>query len=257
MRRYTRCGALPLAAGMLLVAAAAPAYSGEEPSATPYRPTVSNPAALPVPGYLEVEAGFLRARNDPRRRDSLPVLFKYAFTENVGVLVGGEAHVRYYSDIDGKATGAGDANLTLKLNHTLNDKLAIGLEAGVKLPTAKDPIGSGKHDKLVNGIVSVEVGAATLDVNFGAQRLGAVNPGESRTAYTWAGALSYPINQRWGIAGEFSGVAQRGVSGTSQFLAAATYNVSKRVVLDGGIAWGLTRASTDRAVFVGITILMK
>ena len=103
---------------MLLVAAAAPAFSAEEPSATPYRPTISSPAALPAPGY--VEAGFLRATNDdPRRRDSLPVLFKYAFTENVGVLVGGEAHVRYYSGIDGKATGAGDTNLTLKLNHTL------------------------------------------------------------------------------------------------------------------------------------------
>lgn len=234
------------------------AYAAEELSATPYRPTVSNPAALSVPGHFEVEAGVLRTKNnDPHRRDSLPVLFKYAFTENIGVLLGGEAYVRYYSDIDGKANGVGDTNVILKLHHAVNDKLAVGLEAGVKLPTAKELIGSGKHDKIVNGIVSAELGEAALDVNLGVQRLGAINPGESRTAYTGAAALSYPLNDKWGIAGEISGVSQRGVPGTSQFLAAVSYNVSKTVVLDAGMAWGLNRASIDREMFAGITVLLK
>jgi hypothetical protein len=234
------------------------AYAAEELSATPYRPTVSNPAALSAPGHFEIEAGVLRTKNDdPRRRDSLPVLFKYAFTENVGVLLGGEAYVRYYSDIDGNATGVGDTNVILKLHHAVNDKLAVGLEAGVKLPTAKDPIGSGKHDQIVNGIVSAELGKAELDVNLGVQRLGAINPGESRTAYAWAAALSYPFNDKWGIAGEVSGVSQRGVPGTAQFLAAVSYNVSKTVVLDAGMAWGLNRASIDHSLFAGITVLLK
>ncbi len=249
---------LSLAAGILLAAAAVPAISAEEPSATPYRPTVSNPAALPTPGYAEVEAGFLRTRDaDPRRRSSLPVLFKYAFNENVGVLIGGEAHVRQHSDIDGKTTGVGDTNLTLKLNHSLNDGFGIGLEAGVKLPTARDLIGSGKHDKIVNGIMSAELGEAALDINLGAIHLGSVNPGESRTAYAWSTALSHAINDKWGIAGEFSGVSQRGVPGISQFLAAVSYNVSRKIVLDGGVAWGLTKASTDRALFAGMTVLLK
>jgi hypothetical protein len=234
------------------------AYAAEELSATPYRPTVSNPAALPVPGHFEIEAGVQRVKNDdPRRRDSLPVLFKYAFTENVGVLLGGEAYVRYYSDIDGKANGVGDTNVILKLHHAVNDKLAVGLEAGVKLPTAKDLIGSGKHDKIMTGIVSADLGEAALDLNLGAVRLGAVNPGESRTAYAGAAALSYPLNDKWGIAGEVSGVSQRGASGTAQFLAAVSYSVSKTVVLDAGMAWGLNRASIDHALFAGITVLLK
>lgn len=249
---------LSLAAGIVLAAAAVPAISAEEPSATPYRPTVSNPAALPVPGYVEVEAGFLHIRDaDPRRRSSVPALFKYAFNENVGVLVGGEAYVSQHSDIDGRTSGVGDTNVTLKLNHSLNDKVGIGLEAGVKLPTAKDTIGSGKHDKFAIGILSAELGEAALDINLGAVRLGGVNPGESRTAYAWAAALSHPLNDKWGVAGEFSGVSQRGAPGTSQFLVAASYNVSKKVVLDAGMAWGLTRASTDRALFAGMTVLLK
>ena len=31
---------------------------GQEPRATPYRPTLSNPAQLPVPGYVEMEMGW-------------------------------------------------------------------------------------------------------------------------------------------------------------------------------------------------------
>ena len=250
--------ALYLASAALVSAVPAAAPAAEELSATPYRPTVSNPADLSVPGHLEVEAGFLRSRNDdPRRRDSLPVLFKYAFTENVGVLVGGEGYVKYYSDIDGNAKGAGDTSLTLKLRHEVNDKLGLGLEAGVKLPTAKDLIGSGKHDVILNGILSAGLGEAALDLNVGAQRIGAVNPGESRMAYTWAAALSHPIGEKWGIAGEFSGVTQRGVPSATQFLAAVSYSASKTVVLDAGMAWGLSKGATDRTVFAGITVLIK
>src|SRR6185295_2102294 len=147
--------------------------AAEELAATPYRPTVSNPAALPVPGHVEVEAGFTRARDDdPRRRDSVPFLFKYAFSENAGMLIGGEPYVSQRSDIDGRVNGIGDTNLTLKVHHSLNDKVAIGLEAGIKLPTARDLIGSGKSDIVVNGIVSAELGEAALDVNLGAVRLG-------------------------------------------------------------------------------------
>jgi hypothetical protein len=249
---------LSAAIGVFLIAASLPAFSAEEPSATPYRPSVANPAALPVPGYLEVEAGFERTKDaDPRRRDSLPVLFKYAFNENVGVLIGGDAYVRHRSDIDGKANGVGDTSLTLKLHHALNDNLALGLEAGVKFPTAKDLIGSGKHDQTVTGIVSAELGKFALDLNLGLTRLGAVDPGASRYAYTWAAELSRPINEKWGITGELSAVTQRGEPTTSQFLTAISYNFSKKVVFDAGMAWGLNRASIDRAIFAGITVLLK
>jgi hypothetical protein len=252
-----------IVAGMRLACAGA-AFGADDPCpatdpcAKPYRPSVSNPAGLSAPGYLEVEAGFQRAKDDdPRRRDSIPVLFKYAFSENIGILIGGEGFVRQHSDIDGRTTGVGDTTLTLKLHHGLGEDLAVGLEAGVKVPTAKDLIGSGKPDGIINGIVSMKLGEADLDINLGAQRLGVVNPGESRMAYTWAAGVSYPISRSWGIGGEFSGVTQRGALSTSQFLTALNYNVSKKVVLDAGMAWGLTDASTDRTIFAGITVLLK
>ena len=49
------------------------AVAVDAPSVTPYRPSVSTPAALSAPGWLEVEAGVLRSRSDdPARRDSVP-----------------------------------------------------------------------------------------------------------------------------------------------------------------------------------------
>ena len=43
-------------AGMLL-AFFVPSVWAEQPTATPYRPTVSNPADLSEPGFFELEAG--------------------------------------------------------------------------------------------------------------------------------------------------------------------------------------------------------
>src|SRR5262249_32037159 len=67
--------------------------TGGEPSVTPYRPTVSDPADLSAPGWLEGEFGGLRTfGEDHSRSDSVPFLLKYAFDENHGILVGGNAY---------------------------------------------------------------------------------------------------------------------------------------------------------------------
>ena len=60
---------------------------------SPYRPSVSNSAQLPAPGQLEFEFGGLRQRSADTRRSSTPYLFKLAFDQAWGVLIGGEAHV--------------------------------------------------------------------------------------------------------------------------------------------------------------------
>lgn len=51
-----------------------------------------------------------------------------------------------------RAQGLGDTTVTLKRAWTVDDEPAFGMELGVKLPTAKDRIGSGKTDWSVNTI---------------------------------------------------------------------------------------------------------
>lgn len=233
------------------------AQADGEASVTPYRPTVSNPADLPAPGWLEGEFGLLRTRGEDRSRDdSAPWLLKYAFDENHGLLLGGDAFVR--AAVPGEATrsGGGDTFVEWKQRFPVSEHAAFGFEAGVVAPTAPHGLGVGKPAWIVNGILSTDVGAAHLDVNLGAERFTAPPAGASSWQSTWAAAASTSIDDQWGAAFELSGSHERGTPTQSQALVAFTYNVSKRLVLDAGGAYGLARAAHDRSIFAGATVLL-
>lgn len=237
---------------------ALPAAAAEEPSATPYRPTVSNPAALPVPGYLEMELGATHARGgEERMRRSFPVIAKYAFSDSLGVLIGSELGVTQTGHDGEKASGLGDTTLQLKLRHELTKDSALGLEAGVKAPTAKRALGSRKTDYLLNGIYSSEIGDYALDLNLGYTNFGVSDAAESRHGMSWAAAIGRALGQNWGIAIELSGAARKRERGLSQFMIALSYDVSKQVVLDAAIAVGLSKSAPDRALLAGATILFR
>jgi hypothetical protein len=237
----------------------APLWAADaEPFATPYRPTVSNPADLSAPGYFELEAGGQYQRgNTVTRRTSLPWLLKYAFTDRVGVMVGGEAWVSETDPAGSTARGLGDASVTLKLRQPLSDKSALGLEAGAKLATASAPLGSEKTDYTLNGIYSIDIGRHHLDVNLGWTRQGEIVSGESRNQFGWAAAVSHPFNDIWGGALEVAGTTRQGVEDTAQLLGALSYNWSKRIVLDCGAGFGLNKATPDVTVFAGAVVLLK
>ena len=242
-----------LAAGFALWAGAVLA---DAPEVTPYRPTVSNPAALCAPGLLEAEAGVARRRDDMGTRlFSAPYLFKYAFTKNFGVLLGGDAYLRQ-DDADGnRLTGVGDTVAEIKLKHEFSASMAVGLETGVRFPTAKTGLGSGKNDYLVNGIFSADLGAMDFDLNLAYTRLGSVDEEEGRGEINWAGALSGKLGGRWGWAGELSGTGQRGKSGRTQALAALTYQASRTLVFDCGLSHDLNRHTDETTLFAGFAVL--
>lgn len=227
--------------------------------ATPYRPTVSNPADLSEPGWLEVELGGQRIDGGgDKRRDSIPALAKLAFTENWGILVGGELGVRR-TDKDGVSyQGGGDTTVLVKHRiPTSTEGTAWGIEAGCKLPTAKDTIGSGKTDYIVNGIYSTDFSGNHLDLNLGPTHVGAIAAGEGRFQYNWASSVSRNLDEKWGVFGEVSGSYQQGAPALSQFLAGASCSFSKRIVFDAGATSGLAAAAQDWSVFAGVTILLQ
>jgi hypothetical protein len=250
-----RAAALPVAF-VCALALGSGAARADEPAATPYRPTVSNPAALPVPGFLEVEAGWQRTNGgDDAHRASIPWLLKYAFSDRFGVLVGGESALAVTDAGSTAWRGEGDTSLILKFSYPVNDWSALGLEAGRKFPTAARGFGSGEADDTLNGIYSVQLGDFSIDANLNVARLGASDPGQSRQQYGWATAVSHPLGEKWGAALELSGTRRDGAGTTRQVLAAASYNLSRRIVLDAGTARGLNRASPNSALFSGITVL--
>jgi len=258
MNNKQRASRITIAAACLCAALPPAQAEDKEAAATPYRPTVSNPAELPEPGWLELELGWQRIRGgSDTRRDSMPLTAKLAFSEDWGVLVGTEAGIRR-TDLDNNFfTGMGDTTMLLK--HRLGGESekngAWGIEAGVKASTAKDTLGSGKSDYLVNLIYSIDGLGNRLDLNLNGTRIGAVGEGEGRTQYGWAAALSRALDDNWTVFGEVSGAYRRATPAASQLMAGASYNVSKRVVVDAGMARGLSSAAQDWTAFVGVTVL--
>lgn len=204
--------------------AAFPLSWGEEllselPAVTPYRPSVSTPAALSAPGWLEAEAGLLRVGNSVENlRESLPYSLKLAFSADWGIRVAGEVLVRGSNAQGETATGFGDTSLVLKRRFAMNDHSAFGLELGAGFSTARAELGSGSGgtDVSVNGIYSADIGVLHTDVNRLVTRLARVATDESQLQTLYAAALSGNLNARWGIVGELSGTRQRGTDPTAQ-----------------------------------------
>lgn len=246
-----------LAATALACSAAASfAQAAAGPAVTPYRPSVSTPAALSAPGWLEVEAGLAREGGEPgARRDSLPYTLKLAFTEDWGIRVGGDALVSQRELAGGRTRGTGDTGVVLKRRFAIDDASAFGLEAGATFPTGRTGISSGKTDVMVNGIHSADLGAWHTDLNLALTRVGAVGADEGRGQLLWAASLSRAIDARWGAVVELAGTRQRGVESGAQLLGAVSYNVSPVLTLDAGAARSIRSGQRDWSIFTGFTWL--
>jgi hypothetical protein len=230
------------------------AFAAGDDAITPYRPTVSNSAALPVAGQMELELGGLHGKTNEAYRDSLPYLFKLAFNPDWGILLGGEALVSEGDGNGNNAKGFGDTTITLKRAFAVDDKTGLGLEFGMKMPSAKNTIGNGKSDFIVNGVFSRDIGPVHMDANINLTRFGAVDVGTSKFQTGLSAAFSTPLSEKWSAIGELSGTRRNGTGDTAQFLTALTYSPTKRLTLDFGFARGLTSASQHWAIFTGLVI---
>jgi hypothetical protein len=252
----------PSAKAAIGVACAAFAFSiaaraDDSPTVTPYRPSVSTPAALSAPGWLEVEAGVQNSRaDDPTRRASLPYTLKLAFTPDWGIRIGGDAIVDQVGADGSGLRGGGDTTAVLKRRFAIDEASAFGLELGAKLPTARAGLGSGHSDAGVNGIYSSDITEDWhTDINLLGTHIGGVGAGVSHWQKSWAAALSRNLTGQWGVVGELSGTQQTGVARTTQGLVAASYALARAVTLDIGVSRGLSTASGGWSVFSGITFL--
>lgn len=245
-----------LLAILLLPATLAHSAEGEPAAVLPYRPSLSTPAQLPVPGQLELEFGGLHSKTGSVQRDSLPYQFKLAFNPQWGILLNGEAVVstRDSGTNDGRISGVGDTNLVLKRAFIVDDATAFGLELGVKLPTARDNIGSGRADYIVNTIFSRDLGSVHMDANLNFTRVGLVDAGTGSVQTGLSFAFSHAVTEQFTVTGELSGNRRSATPSTAQALVALSYSPTKQLTFDIGISHGLNAASLNYALFAGVVI---
>ena len=243
----------PLAISALLLAALSAHAEDEKPAATPYRPSVSTPAQLSAPGWLEIEGGLWRQLGSGAQRNSLPWTAKLAFSDDWGVRVGGEAWVRQTDELGQTLAGNGLTGVVLKRRFAVDEQSAFGLEFGATLPTGRTGIVSGKSDVGLNVIYSADLGEWHTDLNLLATHLGAADPGSSRTQSAWAASLSRPVGDALGVVGEFAGTHQGGAGSSAQFLLAGSYSVTRSLVLDAGLARRVSGGAPTWQAVAGFT----
>ncbi|PXX34965.1 transporter [Undibacterium pigrum] len=237
-----------------LASQCAHAADEEVDAITPYRPSVSNAAQLPVAGQLELEMGINSSKTGPALRQSLPYLFKLAFSKEWGILLGGEAHIISDDGAGQRDRGFGDTTFTIKRAFVIDEATAFGLEFGNKFPTAKDALGSGKSDWTVNGIISQDMGKVHGDLNLNLTHLGFAEDATSHWQTGLSTSLSTEVTDKMGLTAEWAGWRRVGTKSQKQALIAFTYSPNKRLTLDAGMIKGLNTATLGRVWFAGVVV---
>ena len=230
--------------------------SWAEPEVTPYRPSVASSTVVSAPGHFELEGGVqkINYKNDSGQFN-VPWLLKYGVNDRFGVSVGGDAFLSVDDGAGNKISGVGNSLVSVRLLHPLNDANILGIEATVTLPTAKDSLGSGKSDYIINGLYGVDMGNFHADLNLSYVRLG-IDDGDGQNFNGWAAAVSHPLGEKGGLTLEVSGVKYHSAPNTTQFLVAYAHTVSRRLAVDIGAARGLNDNPLKGSVFTGFTFLL-
>jgi hypothetical protein len=106
--------------------------------------------------------------------------------------------------------------------------------AAIPTSTATPGIGAVDHD--VNLLFSKDFGKHHIDINGGVNFLGRPGASGYDRNYFTAFSYSHPVTQKLGFSAELAGFSRANAStpATMTLLFAATYNMSSRLVLDGG-----------------------
>jgi hypothetical protein len=254
--------ALLLAAGCgAAVAQTQTGTNDEEPDfIEPARPTVSNPAEFQRPGVLQLEYGFngnWRAPGGASEQDT-PLALRFAVSRRLLLELDTDSP---FSQASGgtRVTGAGDTQLgaQLVLRHEDARGPGVALAYYVKLPTASasEGLGTGRVDHSVLALFSKKLGETTLDFNAIYLLAGRTTDAGRASSAQAALALSRNVTRRFGLQGEVSGLTRNDSQAGAVFaLGVATYQLNRRLVIDGGLRLGLTDYAPRVGAVAGLTV---
>jgi hypothetical protein len=262
LRRGVFCFGI-LACASVAVYSQTPSPTPDEESEfiVPARPSVSNPAQFQRPGVLQLEIGTtanFRARNGYRDQQDVPMALRFAVSRRILIELDTDSPYSPKELSGVRETGAGDTQLGIQavILPESETRPGIALAYYIKLPTADERkgLGTGRVDHSFVGLFSKTTKRTTVDLNAVYLLAGStLNRGHSSSGQA-ALALTQSLTKRFGVQGEISGNTrndeQRGVM---QALGVATYQISRRAVVDGGVRFGLTPFAPKVGVVAGIT----
>ncbi|MGA8142734.1 MAG: transporter [Candidatus Acidiferrales bacterium] len=227
--------------------------------ANPNRPTVANPADITQYGVLEIEYGWDRTSLGAGARvDDTVGLLKFGLLCDVE-LRWTTTSVLIENRQAGGQVGVGDNwfGPQIRFYHQTAHVPSLAFSYAVKAPTASTAtgLGSGRVDHAFTFLASKDVYGVHFDFNATYFLVGrpAVSGFDSNGQLNLS--FSRPIRGNLGITGEIYGNTELNIANPAfaSSLWAITYNVSPRLVVDGGIDVGLTHGAPQKRFFAGVT----
>jgi len=219
-----------------------------EITAVPNRPTFASTAEMVQPGVFEVEYGFEAAKN----HQNINGLLKWGAVKNLELWFLNNPIER-----DAGTAGLGDsgAGFKFKLFPQKDSRPTVAVLYVATIPTARPALGVGAMAHLVQILVSKDFGKHHFDVNEGVQFVGRPQLGGFDRTYFSALSYFHPLGGKWGYTGEIAGFSRLNAStpATMTLLNAATYNISSRLVLDGGAYFSAYGQLPRVTFFAGVT----
>lgn len=240
---------------------AAQSQSDEEDFIKPSRPSLSNPAEFQRAGVLQVEYGYdanFRA-DEFRNQQAAPLALRFAVTNRLLIEADLDT-VRSETDETGThMTGLGDTQLGFQVVAVkqTEDRPALAFAYYVKVPTASENknLGTGRYDHKILMLLSKKYGQTDVDFNAAYLIVGRENENGWVTGGQAALSISHEFENNFGVQGELSGQTKDDAQPIGVYaLGALTYKVNRRLVLDGGMRFGLTSDAPRYGVFAGLTV---
>ncbi len=233
------------------------------PTVNPYRPTVTDPASLTFPGYLEMEAGGAAQHGGQQshRAFSTPIVLKLTTSSKrleYHVFLGG---YNEQTATDGThLSGRGDVTpglqylIVAQSPHTYD--LAARLE--YKIPTASRGLGTGKTDYDLLLLASKDYNKTLHgDFNLGVYQQGRMTGQGFATQYLGSGVLNTKLSPTLTLQDELYGYSGNSEGGTIvSTLHAIGYQPSRVLAFDAGIDIGLSHAAPRYTLLFGSTFFV-
>ncbi len=220
----------------------------DEITAVPNRPTFASTAESVQSGVFELEYGFEATKG----HQNINGLLKWGLSKNLELWF-----LNVPLERDSAVAGRGDSGAGFKFRaiSQSHNFPSVAILYVATLPTATAQLGAGAYGHSVQLLLSKDFGRHHFDVNEGVEFVG--RPAANGFDRNYFSALSYshPIAGEWGWTGELAGFSWTNAStpATMTLLAAATYTVKPRLVLDAGAYVAIYGNLPRVTLFSGVT----
>ncbi len=230
----------------------------------PDRPDLTTSAEIVPAGALQIETGLEYARErvgggPAERQFSVQGVLRLGLTPSLEISIEGEPFVWLRAAEDDH--GSGDYTLGLKYRfHAPSPEgggPALALKPFVKLPTAREPIGSERPDFGALLLMSIALPwGLSLDANAGVAAIGQRRPEGFIPQGIVSASLSWAVTERLSTITElfFSTKDERGGRDSLLTTVALMYRVTPRLAVDAGMRTTLTGRGPDWSALIGLSV---